>query len=156
LLLLLCLGGVLWYIFRGTPDTNPVTANPSASSGVTTTPPLVTTPPAATSAPATTPPATSAPAVPPTVAPTPSTGTGTGTGTGTIVVPKVVGKTGKDGRATLEAAGFTNVKVVTKNGSSEALTEATWIVSAQTPAAGSSVAANTEIILTIEEPTGKG
>ena len=72
------------------------------------------------------------------------------------MVPKVVGKTGKDGRATLEAAGFTNVKVVTKNGSSEALTEATWIVSGQTPAAGSSVAANTEIILTIEEPTGKG
>jgi hypothetical protein len=153
LLLLLCLGGVLWYIFRGTPDPAAVpAATTSASSGATTAPPVVPTTPAATSAPATTPSATTAPGVPPTASPTPSTGTGTGT----IVVPNVGGKTGKAGRATLEGAGFTNIKIVTKDGSSEALTEETWIVSVQTPAAGSSVAANTEIILTIEEPTGKG
>ena len=67
-----------------------------------------------------------------------------------------MGKTGKGGRETLEAAGFTNVKVVTKDGSSEALAEDTWVITKQTPPTGSSVAANTEIILTIEEPVGVG
>jgi cytoskeletal protein RodZ len=136
-LLLVCLGGVLWWIFRGTPDDNATPAASSSSSiAATVAPPVVTTPPAAT-----TPPATATP--PATTAPTATPGTGT-----MITVPDVVGKNADDAEKTLKDAGFTKVTFVAKNGGAVQLLNE-WKVDSQTPVGKTSAPADTEIILTV-------
>ena len=70
-------------------------------------------------------------------------------------MPSVVGKTSASAGGTLKDAGFTNVKVVTKSGGSEAMTD-DWIVVSQTPTGGSTAASGAEIVLTVEQITGKG
>lgn len=70
-------------------------------------------------------------------------------------MPNVVGKTSASASGVLKDAGFTNIKIVTKDGGSEAMTD-DWTVVAQTPTGGSSAAAGAEIVLTVQQITGKG
>jgi len=153
LLLLLCLGGVLWWLFKDKDNNPSANGTPTPTSAQTVAPPT-TTKPAVTTPPPTTPAATTPPATTPAVTPSATTAT-PGTGTGQLEIPNVKDMTSSDATKKLQGVGFTKIKVVRADGGPEAMTD-DWIVTAQTPSSGSKTAADTEIILTVVQKTGKG
>jgi hypothetical protein len=136
ILLLLCLGGALYYIFNrdnGTPTTN----GPSTSNSQVTVP---------TSA--------STSSAPPTVSPSPSVSPSVSPSPTNLTVDNVVGLTGDAAETKLKGTGFTKVTFIADDGSAPL---PQWKVTKQTPAGGTSVAASTEIILTVHSiGSGKG
>jgi hypothetical protein len=129
------LGGALWYIFKGRDNVTTTATTPDHLDHDPAAPPPP--PPPTSSSPP--PPTSTAPPAP-----------------ALIAVPDVTNKTGDVAETTLKGAGFSKITFVADDGSAvQQLSQ--WKVTKQTPAAGSSVAATTEIILTVHTiGTGKG
>jgi beta-lactam-binding protein with PASTA domain len=134
LLLLLCLGGVLYYLFGRDKDKGGTPVATSSPSVTATSP-------------------SASPSVSPSVSPSES-------GTGTIgnAIPDVVGKSAAEAEEILQSAGFTTVTFTSGDNPDDPvqiLSE--WTVTNQTPAAGQKVDPKTEIVLTVtKKDIGKG
>jgi hypothetical protein len=145
---LLCLGGVLYYLFRKGDDTPPTGAAATTTAAPVTTGASATATSGAGTSVTTAPPTTALPATtPPAVTP----------GTGTLEMPNVVGMKGDQAESAIKAKGFTKVTFTSEDNKPVQIL-GDWIVTAQTPKAGDKAGADTEIILTVKstDQTGGG
>jgi beta-lactam-binding protein with PASTA domain len=74
----------------------------------------------------------------------------------TIKVPTVIGMTADQATKVLKDAGFTNVKVVIKDGGDAQSTDMGKLVVSVNPSEGTAVVGTTQIILTVEGGGGNG
>jgi hypothetical protein len=147
LLLLLCLGGLSYYLWGRDTGNGGATPTSTSSTGGGTAVPPVTTPPV------TTPPATTEPSPTATAEPTP-----TATAPATIAVPDLVGKTAAEAEKILKDAGFTKEPSFVSGDNPDDAVQilGDWVVTAQDPEPGKQVGADTEIILTVKHRGGNG